>query len=70
MAASPFNDVKLDLGIIIVLSVIVLVLVTSLVDSEVTQVLGLLAYGILATGWIIFRTRNIMRRHQQDNGKT
>lgn len=60
--ASPLNPVKLELGIILVVSVLVwLVLERVLMDSGVL-LLALFSYALLAMGWIIIRTRRVLRR--------
>ena len=73
VAPSPLNAVKLDLGIIIVLSVIVWVLVSQLITDELMQFISLFVFGLLSTGWIILRTRRVIKAHlekAQANGET
>ena len=65
VAPSPLNAVKLDLGIIIVLSVIIWVLIPRLIADELLQIFVLAGFGLLAAVWIIFRTRRVMRSHMQ-----
>jgi len=73
VAPSPLNAVKLDLGIILVLSALVWVLITQLVTNELVQFLLLFSFGLLATCWIVIRTRRVIKAHLQKarvNGET
>ncbi|HEC20432.1 MAG TPA: hypothetical protein ENI97_14020 [Gammaproteobacteria bacterium] len=62
VAASPFNGVKLELGISLILGVL-LWLGAEFITADVgVQLLLLLSYGVLAAAWLVWRTRAVMRR--------
>jgi len=67
VSASPFNGVKLDLAIIIVLAVILLVVLPRLVDNYATQIIYLGGFGILSMIWLIVRSRRILHSFQSSN---
>ncbi len=60
MAASPFNVVKLALGVIIVVGALLLLVTGKLTASLATQVLLLGSYGVIAALWLIVKTRQVM----------
>ncbi|NOX75542.1 MAG: hypothetical protein GXP17_02790 [Gammaproteobacteria bacterium] len=62
VAPSPFNGVKLELGIILVLGVVLWLGANSIIASLGGQLLMLAAYGIVATLWLMFRTRRVLRQ--------
>lgn len=63
VAASPFNLIKLELGIILAVGVLCAIAVGLLFTSTLVQ-LGLLAlYGLAAMGWLIVRTRQVLKTH-------
>jgi len=62
VAASPFNGVKLELGICIILGMLLWLGADSITGNEGTQLLVLLAYSLLGTIWLIVRTRAVLRR--------
>jgi len=62
VAASPFNSVKLDLGVILVLSVLAWLVIDRLVDGSWMQFFYLGACGIIFMSWLIFRTRRIINK--------
>ena len=62
MAASPLNAVKLDLGIILFLAVVLWLLVDRVVAAPAAQIGVLFAYGLSGMGWIVVRSRRVMRR--------
>ncbi len=65
VAASPFNPVKLDLGIISVVAVVVWFAHTRVTEAPLGQLLILLSYGLLAMAWLVWRVRRISRRLAQ-----
>ncbi|MCK7579908.1 MAG: hypothetical protein MZV65_32335 [Chromatiales bacterium] len=62
VAPSPLNEVKLDLGIILVVGVLLLLVQGRVVDSLPLQLLLLLSYGLLGMSWIIVRVRRVMAK--------
>lgn len=68
---SPFNAVKFELGVILVVGMLLL-LIQWRINHVLVQFLLLLSYGLLGMGWIMFRTRRILvrslaeQRHHRD----
>jgi len=62
VAASPFNGVKLELGICIILGILLWLGADSITINKDTQLLILLAYSLLGTIWLVVRTRVVLRR--------
>ena len=62
VAASPFNGVKLELGICIVLGLLLWLGADSITANEDTQLLILLAYSLSGTIWLVMRTRAVLQR--------
>ena len=63
--ASPFNVVKLTLGIIILLGVFMILVMGKLVASPAMQIFLLSVYGMIAALWLIFKTRQVVRAQRQ-----
>ena len=63
MAASPFNEVKLDLGIIL-FGAVALLLAELVLGWPGTW--GLAGYGMLCAFWLVWRTRKVERQEEQD----
>ena len=59
VAASPFNAVKLELAIILVLGIVLGLLLNSITPNDGIQIAVLAGYGIAASGWILIRTRRV-----------
>ncbi|MBK8182305.1 MAG: hypothetical protein IPK63_05060 [Candidatus Competibacteraceae bacterium] len=62
VAPSPFNEVKLDLGIILTVGVLLLLVQGRVVESLPLQFLLLLSYGLLGMFWIIVRVRRVVEK--------
>jgi len=62
VAASPFNGVKLKLGISIILGMLLWLGADSITVNEGTQFLMLLAYSLLSMIWLMVHTRAVLRR--------
>jgi len=60
VAASPFNRVKLELGIILLVAPLVWLLVGRLLSAPEAQLMVLALYGIAGAGWLIMRTRQVI----------
>ena len=71
--ASPFNTIKLELGIILLLGVIAWILVDMLVANPVSQLLYLGGFGLASMSWIVLRIkilkRKLVERGQDGLGK-
>ena len=61
LAASPFNTVKFDLGVILVVGFLLLLTHARFIDSLVLQLLLLMTYGFGGMLWIMFRTYKVKR---------
>jgi hypothetical protein len=70
VAASPFNGVKLELGIVLALGLVVVLGVTVATISTAAQIIVLLSYGLGAMIWLVARTRRILRRQTERHGTT
>ncbi|MBI3771616.1 MAG: hypothetical protein HY272_02785 [Gammaproteobacteria bacterium] len=72
VTASPFNGVKLDLAIVMVIGGLVWLIHDRLVSAPLGQLVLLASYGLGAMCWIIYKTRRVMRSlpvaGRQDNG--
>ena len=66
VAASPFNGVKFDLAIILIVAVLLLLVHAKLVADSFTQLLMLGGYGVAAMAWLMFRTRSVLRSQRCD----
>jgi hypothetical protein len=62
VAPSPLNEVKLDLGVILVVGLVLLLVQGKAMDSLLLQLLLLLSYGLLGMVWIIIRTRRVLAK--------
>jgi hypothetical protein len=67
VAASPFNGIKIELGICIILGALLWLGAESITADEGTQLLMLLGYGLLATCWLVLRTRAVLRRCEAEH---
>ena len=62
VAPSPFNTVKFELGVILILGILLVLVHSRITSSTKLQFLLLSAYGILGMVWIVIRTRRIMMK--------
>ena len=67
VAASPFNGVKLELGICIILGVLLWLGAEFITADEGAQLMLLFAYSLLATAWLVLRTRAVLRRCESEH---
>jgi hypothetical protein len=63
VAASPFNRVKMELGIALIFGIVLWLVVDTITSSFGTQLLFLLGYGVVVSLWLIIRTRKILQQH-------
>ena len=61
VAASPFNGVKLDLALIIIVGVVVWLVHDRVIENGFGQFLFLAGYGLCAMAWLMMKTRRIAR---------
>lgn len=62
VAPSPFNSIKLELGIVIVVGALLLLGMNSIIHDTLIQIGILFITGTSAMVWIIWRTRNVLKR--------
>jgi thiol:disulfide interchange protein len=56
------NEVKLELGVILLAGTVLWLAADSITANVATQLLILLGYGMSAAAWLVFRTRRIVRQ--------
>ncbi|MCB1771346.1 MAG: hypothetical protein KDJ31_16855, partial [Candidatus Competibacteraceae bacterium] len=66
----PLNEVKLDLGVILVVGLVLLLVQGRALDSLLLQLLLLLSYGVLGMIWIIVRARRVVAKMTQERGQS
>ncbi len=64
VAPSPFNTVKFELGVILVGAALLVLAHGRIAISPLGRWLILPAYGLLGMGWLVVRTRRILRNLQ------
>ena len=69
VAPSPFNAVKLGLGVIIIVGVLMVLVTGKLAASPAMQILLLSSYGVIAAVWLMFKTRQVVRVHAQTSSE-
>ena len=62
VTASPFNGVKLELGLCLMLGALLWLGADSITANEGAQLLMLLIYSLLAAIWLVLRTRVVLQR--------
>ncbi len=65
VAASPFNGIKIELGIAISIGFVLWLAADSITASIATQLLLLVGYGLFSAGWLVYRTRRIVQQIEQ-----
>ncbi len=65
VAPSPFNAVKLELGVLIVLNLSLLAMLNSIIQDGFIQIALLLMAGIAGMVWIIWRTHKILKEQHR-----
>ena len=68
VAASPFNGVKFELALIIVIAVVLWFVLERLFPHRIEAFLLLGAYSLLAAGWIIMRVRHVLKLTAEQDG--
>ena len=59
VAPSPFNTVKFELGVILILGILLVLVQSRITSSPTLQFLLVSVYGLLGMVWIVVRTRRI-----------
>jgi Na+(H+)/acetate symporter ActP len=65
VAPSPFNVIKLELGIIIVVCLLLLLGVDSITHNTLIQLALLFVAGVLSMVWIVWRTHILIKRQSE-----
>ncbi|MBN4078661.1 hypothetical protein JYT96_01500 [Gammaproteobacteria bacterium AH-315-C21] len=60
--ASPFNGVKLELALILIIGLVLWLVLEQLFPHRVEAFFMLIGYSLLAAGWIILRVRNVLKQ--------
>lgn len=61
VAPSPFNSVKLELGVILVAAIVLGVGIDRLISDPLLQMVALGGAGVVAALWLFWRTRMVVR---------
>lgn len=61
--ASPFNLIKLELGIILVVGLLWVLIVGVVVNSPALQFVLFVVYGFGAMAWLVTRTSRVLQQH-------
>ncbi len=70
VAPSPFNKVKFELGVVLVILPLVWLVVGRLIADPLLQFVMLFGLGSAAAVWLVWRTRSTLRKLEveQENG--
>ncbi len=66
VAASPFNQVKFELGIVLVLLPLAWLVVGRVIAGSLGQFAVLFGLVCVAAGWLVVRTRSILRKLEME----
>ena len=66
--ASPLNEVKFELGVVLVLAVVLLVIIPAIEPDSTWQLMYLFGFGLISMFWLIYRVRRVVRLHNQNSG--
>ncbi len=69
VSASPFNGVKLELSLVLVIGLILWLALERLFPHRVEAFFMLVGYSLLAAGWIILRVRKILKQTVDSEAK-
>lgn len=69
VAASPFNGVKIELGIVLILGLILWLAADSITSSIAAQLLLLVSYGLISAFWLIIRTRQVVQQLEKQQAR-
>lgn len=65
VAPSPFNGVKLELAVVMVLGLCVWMAAEFITASDFVQIIVLLGFSLVAAVWLITRTRILFRQEME-----
>ena len=69
VAASPFNQVKIELGLALILGIVLWLAAESITASITAQLLLLAGYGLISASWLIFRTQRIAQQYDEQKNE-
>lgn len=67
VAASPFNAIKLELVIVLIVGFLLWLLLDSITDNDWTHITILLAYSVSGALWLSLRIRKVTRQSSNAN---
>lgn len=67
--ASPLNQIKLELGAILIMGVALLLIIDFIVETKASQMGVLAMFGLTAMGWIIIRVKKTLNNLNGDSGE-
>lgn len=65
VAASPFNAIKLELVIILIVGFLLWLLLNSITENDLTHVFILFVYGVSGAVWLSLRIRKVYQQSLQ-----
>jgi hypothetical protein len=65
VAPSPFNSIKLELAVVVILGGLLLVALDSITEDLFLQISILFAAGLIGMVWIIWRTFGLLKHHSK-----
>ena len=65
VAASPFNGIKLELAIILIVGFVLWLVLDSITDNDLTHIAVLFVYSCSTALWLAWRVRNIMQQMEK-----
>lgn len=62
VAPSPFNAVKLEVALLLIMGLLLLVGLDSITQNTLIQFAVLFIFGVIGMVWLMWRTRRVVRR--------
>ena len=62
VAPSPFNTVKLELALLLIMGLLLLVGLDSITQNTLIQIVVLFIFSIIGMVWLVLRTRRVVKR--------
>ncbi len=63
VAASPFNPVKLELVVLLIIGFVLWLVLNSITDSDLTHVAILFLYSVSGAAWLSLRIRKLLQKN-------
>ncbi|MDH5377588.1 MAG: hypothetical protein OEX00_04625 [Gammaproteobacteria bacterium] len=70
VSASPFNPVKFELGIFVLVGIAVFAIKSKITQDESSQFLIMFAYSAIAALWLVRRTKKIFTQLEQQQASS